>query len=123
MKAIELENLTVDELVDRYAHICIAQDDALFHDEHRKFSRLFTQMIAVREELRRRGPEARLALKRLYDHPNLQVRLQAAKSIIGIDWEDALRVIQEVKKRGEMPQAGEAGMTLRALEKGIFKPD
>lgn len=65
--------------VDRFAEIGIAQDQALLYDEHKKFNRLFSEMNDVDQELRRRGLQARLALLKLFDHPNMQVRLKAAK--------------------------------------------
>ncbi|MGH6795266.1 MAG: DUF2019 domain-containing protein [Methylocella sp.] len=123
MKPVGLEKLTVDQLVERFAEIGVAQDQAQLYDEHKKFNRLFTQMNDVDQELRRRGLQARLALLRLFDHPNMQVRLKAAKRTIGVAPEKARHVIEEIKKSRWFPQALEAGMTLRNLEAGVFKPD
>jgi hypothetical protein len=75
--------MTVDQLVDRFADIGVAQDQALLYDEIGKFNRLFDQMHAVDNELRARGLAARLALLRLFDHPNMQVRLEAANGVLG----------------------------------------
>jgi hypothetical protein len=79
MKPMKLESMTVDELIDRYAEICIAEDEALLDDEIGKFNRLFREQRAVDTELRARGKEALLALLRFHVYPNIQVRLQAAK--------------------------------------------
>lgn len=92
----KLENMTVDQLVDRFAEIGIAQDEALLHDEHRKFNLLFSQMRQVDQELRRRGGAARLALLRLFDHSNMQVRLEAAKWSLGVAPDTARQVIQAI---------------------------
>jgi hypothetical protein len=59
-----------------------------------KFNRLFDQMHAVDIELRARGLAARLALLRLFDHPNMQVRLQAAKWSLGVAPDAARQVIE-----------------------------
>jgi hypothetical protein len=75
---MKFEGLTVDQLVDRFAEIGVAQDQALLYDEHKKFNRLYSEMNEVDKELRRRGPEARLAVLRLYNHANMQVRVKAA---------------------------------------------
>ncbi len=91
--------------------------------EIRKFNRLFRQMNEVDQELRRRRPEARLALLKLFDHPNMQVRLKAAKRTLGVAPEKARQVIEEIKKSQWFPQAGEAGMTLWNLDTRVFKPD
>jgi Domain of unknown function (DUF2019) len=80
-------------------------------------------MKDVDTELRARGEDARRALLRLYSHPNMQVRLQAAKKTLGVAPEATRHVIEEIKKSQWFPQALEAGMTLRNLDSGIFKPD
>lgn len=123
MKPVRLEKLTVDQLVERFAEIGIAQDQALLYDEIGKFNRLFDQMHAVDIELRARGSAARLALLRLFDHPNMQVRLEAAKWSLGVAPVPARKVIEEVKNSHSFPQAMDAVMTLRNLEAGVFKPD
>ena len=123
MMPVGLEKLTVDQLVERFAEIGVEQDEALLYDEHKKFNRLFSKMDDVDQELRRRGLQARRALLKLFDHPNMQVRLEAAKWSSGVAPEAARRVIEEIKKSQWFPQAMDAGMTLRNLDLGIFKPD
>ncbi len=123
MKPVAFEKLTIDQLVDRFAEIGIAQDQALLYDEHKKFNRLFSEMNDVDQELRRRGLQARLALLKLFDHSNMQVRLKAAKRTLGVAPEKARHVIEEIKKAQWFPQALEAGMTLSNLDSGFFKPD
>ncbi|HEV7909773.1 MAG TPA: DUF2019 domain-containing protein [Methylocella sp.] len=110
-------------LVDRLAEIGVAQDQALLYDEIGKFNRLFDQMHAADIELRARGPAARLALLRLFDYQNMQVRLQAARWSLGVAPEAARPVIESISESNWFPQAGEAGMTLSNLDSGIFKPD
>ena len=80
-------------------------------------------MDAVDKELRARDPEARLTLLRLYEHTNIQVRLQAAKWTLGIAPSAARKVIESVSESGWFSQAGEAEMTLSNLDSGLFKPD
>ncbi|HEV7911755.1 MAG TPA: DUF2019 domain-containing protein [Methylocella sp.] len=76
-------------------------------------------MDATEKELRRRGLEARLALLRLYDHPNIQVRLKAAKRTLGVAPEAARKVIQAIYDSKWHPPAGEAGMSLWNLDRGF----
>ena len=123
MKRLKLEKMSVDELVERFAEIAIAQDQAELMGEIGKFNSLYRQMDATEKELRTRGREARLALLRLYDHPNMQVRLKAAKRTLGVAPEAARKVIQAIYDSKWYPQAGEAGMTLWNLDRGVFKPD
>ncbi len=123
MKLTNVESMTIDQLVDRFADIGIAQDEALLYDEHAKFRHLYSQMEEVDKELRARGTEARRALARLFDHPNMQVKLQAAKWSLGVLSKDARRVIESISESNWFPQAGDAGMTLDFLDDGTFKPD
>ena len=71
--------MTVDQLVDRFAEIGVAQNTAELMGKISKYNKLYRQMKDVDTELRARGEDARRALLRLYSHPNMQVRLQAAK--------------------------------------------
>ncbi len=123
MRQADLKSITVDQLVDRFAEIGIAQDQALLYDEYKRFNRLFNQMNDVDQELRKRGLQARLALLRLFDHPNVQVRLEAAKWSLGVAPEAARQVIESISESNWFPQAGDAGMTLSNLDSGVFKPD
>lgn len=123
MKNTKLGDMSIDQLIDRFAEIGIAQDDALWNGKYAKFNRLFESMNEVDVELRSRGLEARLALLRLYSHPNFQVRLKAAKRTLAVAPAQARKLIEEISKLGLYPQAGEAGMTLANLDEGVFKPD
>lgn len=123
MKSKNLAELTVDELVERFADIGLAQYKALDNDEVRKFNKLYGQMDAVDNELRARGREARLALLELYTHPNMQVRLKAAVRTLGVAPEAARSVIQAIADSKWPPQYLDAGMTLTNLDNGTFVPD
>jgi hypothetical protein len=114
--------MSVDGLVERFVEIGVAQDRALLHGELGKFSRLFKEMQDVVQELRSRPGDARSALLSLYEHPNLQVRLKAAKNSLALAPEEGRRVLQAIVDSQEYPQAGEAGMSLSNLDEGIFKP-
>lgn len=123
MRKVNLADLTSEQLADRFAEIGIAQDEALWNGKVLKFNRLFDRMSGIDVELRSRGMEARLALLQLYNHLNIQVRLKAAKRTLGIAPVQARKLIEDISESGLYPQAGEAGMTLYALDEGIFKPD
>jgi hypothetical protein len=79
-------------------------------------------MDAVCQELQSREGDGRRALIPLYAHPNIQVRLAAAKRTLAFNYDDARRVIEEIANSGKYPIAGGAGMTLDSLDRGIFKP-
>jgi Domain of unknown function (DUF2019) len=123
MKSKKLIEMTVDELVERFAEIGLAEDRALDNDEYRKFNKLYGQIDEVDRELRARGREARLALTRLYTHPNMQVRLEAAKWSFALAPQAARQVIQAIADSKWPPQYLDAGMTLINLDNGTFVPD
>lgn len=75
---LKLREMTTGQLVQRFAEIGVAQDQALLYERRVEYRRLFRQMNAIDSELRRRGAAARAALLPLYGHPNVQVRLKAA---------------------------------------------
>jgi Domain of unknown function (DUF2019) len=122
MKQTKLAAMTVEQLVERFTAIALEQDQATLMHQHAKFNRLFDEMEAVESELKARNGDQRRALLRLYDHPNAQVRLKAVKATLAVAPETALRMLKAIAESREYPQAGEAGMSLLNLERGIFKP-
>lgn len=117
-----LAKLSVEELVKMFADIAIEQDDAISWDDNKRFNRLYDKMFAVRAELRNRSGDQRRALVALYAHPNMQVRLMAAKATLAVAPEAARRLLEAIRDSGWPPQAGDAGMSLRSLDRGVFKP-
>ena len=122
MKRISLQQMTVDQLLARFAAIGIDQDKALLRNEIAKFNRLYDEMDGIENELKARDGDQRRALVGLYDHPNAQVRLNAIKATLAVSPEQARRMLNVMANSREYPQAGDAGMTLVNLERGIFKP-
>jgi|SRR5713101_737612 len=122
MKRTNLQDMTADQLVELFTAITLSQDEAIRMDNTAKFSRLFNEMEAVKRELKSRDGDQRQALLRLYDHPNAQVRLKAVKATLAVAPEAARRMLQVIADSRENPQAGEAGMSLDNLDRGIFKP-
>jgi hypothetical protein len=123
MKGVKLQELMIDELVKRFAELGIAQDNAELYGEIPKYNRLFKEMEAVDQELRARGRVARLALLRLFNHSNMQVRVQAAIDSLGVAPESARKVLEAIRASKWQPQAMAAGMILRGLDSGQYKPD
>lgn len=114
--------MSIDELVDLFASLGVAQDEALLDDEIAKYNQLYGQMVAIDNELRSRGTEARRALQRLFDHPNAQVRVRAAARSLTVAPVQARRTLEDVVASREFPQAGDAGMLISGLDDGTFKP-
>jgi hypothetical protein len=118
-----LPEMSTDELVNLFAQNCIEQDQAIFKEQVSAYKKIFAQMDAINAEVKLRGPQARLALKRLYCHPNMQVRLKAARQTVGLDPAGARQVLEAIARSGRMPQAADARETLRKVDEGALKPD
>ncbi len=115
-----LKDMSVSELVELFEQNALEQDDALFKEQIPKFGKLFDEMFAIRTELSSR--DARAFLAKLYSHPNVQVKLQAAMATLTVAPVEARHLIEAISKTGRMPQAADAKETLRLLDSGFFKP-
>lgn len=122
MTSIEITQMTVDQLLTRFADIGMAQDEALLGNDIERFNRLFQSMQDIVLELKGRAGDQRCALLTLYAHPNMQVRLKAAKNSLAVAPVAARQLLAEISASQWQPQAGEAGMSLSNLDAGIFKP-
>jgi len=122
MKSANLGDMSVAELVEQFSATCVGQNKALLGGEYSKFNRLFDRMVAVEKELKSRPGDQRRALMSLYDHPDMQVRLQAAKVTLAVAPEAARAMLERIKDWRRQPQAGDAGMCLWNLDRGVFVP-
>jgi hypothetical protein len=122
MTKSNLKDSTVTDLVNRFAAICVEQDKAVFEDDIATYNRLYDQKTAVLNELKERQGDQRSALLPLYEHQNLQVRLQAAKATLAVAPEVARQMLRAIESWGRQPYAGDAGMCLVNLDRGIFVP-
>jgi hypothetical protein len=122
MRQSDLVKMSSADLVKRFAQIVVAQDVALLGSKRVTFKRLFQQMMDVTSELRVREGDQRRLLMELYNHPNMQVRVQAAKLTLAVAPTAARQQLEAIAETHWMPQAGDAGMSLSNLDRGIFKP-
>lgn len=122
MKRIKLSYTTTSDLVRLFAEICVVQDEASLGGEIAKFNRLFKRMMEVSNELKSRDGDQRSELIALFSHPNMQVRVQAAKLTLAVAPVEARAQLQAIADSQWFPQAGDAGMSLLNLERGVFRP-
>jgi len=122
MKRIALNDMSAADLVKLFADIAVAQDEADLGGQIAKFNRLFRKMMDVSNELKRREGDQRILLLALFKHPNVQVRLQAAKLTLAVAPGEARAQLEEIVELRWFPQSGDAGMSLRSLDRGVFQP-
>jgi hypothetical protein len=123
MSEDNLQILTVDQLVGRFATIGVEQDEAEKAEDNAKYRRLFYQMSEVQKELKTRPGDQRRALVKLFDYPNMQVRLMAAQYALGVVPQDARRTIEAIAASTWAPQCYDARMCLGMLDEGKFIPE
>jgi uncharacterized protein DUF2019 len=122
MSRIMLKDIATEHLVDLFVSVALDQDRAVRRDDNATFKGLYQQMDAIEEELKVRPGDQRRALIPLYNHPNVQVRLKSAIATLALAPDAARRQIQDIADSRDYPQAGDAGMTLDCLDRGIFRP-
>ena len=98
MKSTDLQDLTIDQLVQDFAELSLQMGAAVLDSETGRFNRMFPRMQAIDRELRSRGPETRRALSPLLDDKNRFVRYYAAKYLLGLVPDRARAVIEEIAK-------------------------
>lgn len=122
MTGANLKAMTVAQLVENFADLGVKQNKALLWSELSEFTRLYWQIGAIREELKGRPGDQRRALLALFNHPDLQVRLNAAKSTLAVAPDRARAMLESIKAGRRRPQSGDAGMCLLNLDRGVFVP-
>lgn len=122
MMRSKLKSLTAQELKLLFEKLCIQQYDSLERNEIASFNRRFDRILAIETELKSRPGDQRRALMALFGHPNMQVRLTAARANLAVDYIAARRELQAIVDTQWFPQAGDAGMTLDNLDSGFYRP-
>lgn len=121
MSAINLSLMPNPDLVREFEEIAVQMSYAELRDDHKRYNKLFELQVLVVNELKTRG--RRDALLPLLEHESRWIRLQAAKRTLAIAPNDSRRVLEELCAIKLQPEAGYAGMTLVALDKGWFVPE
>jgi Domain of unknown function (DUF2019) len=122
VKRVSIQKMSGNELVEQFAASAMRQFNAELESDIAKQNNCVEEQMAIAAELKTRSGDQRSALLKLYDHPNIQVRLNAARLSLAVAPTTAREVIQAIKNSKQYPQAMDAGMCLWTLEQGIFKP-
>lgn len=116
-----LGGMAVDELLAAYVALCLRQFDANEVEDSRRYNATFPIVMAIETELESRAGDQRRALMGLFDHPNIQVRLQAARACRSVAPVAAAALLEEIKASQRFPQAADAGMWLRGARRDAAK--
>ncbi|MES2750191.1 MAG: DUF2019 domain-containing protein [Pseudomonadota bacterium] len=116
MTKIEVSKLSVEDLLERYVLLSIRQGAAVNLAKVSLVNRLSGQIHEISKELKRRPSDRGRALMTLFDHPNVQVRLNAARSLMSVFPQEARQQIQVIANSKSYPQAVDAGLYLSSLD-------
>jgi hypothetical protein len=122
VKRSDLDTPTVAQLVARFAQIGLEQDHALLREDIPRVNELYDQLKEIELSLKRLDGDQRHALIPLHQHPNMQVRMKAAKATLAIAPEASRATLESIRAANWQPQSLEAGMSLRRLDDGLYKP-
>ncbi|MFZ5733490.1 MAG: DUF2019 domain-containing protein [Pseudomonadota bacterium] len=122
-RGIKLANLTVGQLLELYTELGLAQYAAENRGKLAQFNRLAKKGFDVVDELERRPGDQRLALRQLYDHPNMRVKYNAARDTWFASNIDSRRKLEEIRDSKWQPYCAEAAMQIRILDGTACKPD
>ncbi len=122
MSKQNFDEIPTPDLVAFFAKVVVGQDEALLGNQIARFNRLFGVMMEIADALKARPGDQRTALLSLFEYPNMQVRLQAAKLTLAVAPVEARQQIEAIASSKWFPQAGDAGMCLDLLDDGTFKP-
>jgi hypothetical protein len=111
--------MTNQEIIDRLVEISIRQGEAMELFETTKYNRLYKKNARLLQELRDRPGDGRHGLFPLYDHPNMQVKLNVARWTYTLDMPHARIALADIRDSRRFPYAGDAGMTLMLIDEGI----
>lgn len=115
-------NALVKNLVAQFVEIGVAQYDAIYVIDNAMYNRLYKKMERIRAELKKMPGDQRRALLPLLSHPNVQVRLKAAHSLLALYPDLARSALESICDSGIEPQNGEAAMALSGLDEGSYIP-
>jgi hypothetical protein len=133
---IHLETAAVENLVARFAALALEQYEAMEYNfafafegekikaarKQQHVNRLYRELKAIEDELKRRTGDQRRVLVELLRHPNEHVRLKAATALLAVAPEAARRELERIAAPRIGPQAGAAGMLLASIDRGDFIP-
>lgn len=122
MSRADLADLSVPDLVQRYAELGVEEDKASVLDDAKTITVVRRQIWAIEDELKSRPGDQRRSLLQLYDHPKMAVRLSAARAILAVAPQEARKMIEWIASLNWPPQSGDAGMCLLMLDQGKLVP-
>ena len=131
MKTPKLQELSNEQLAERFKQLSLQQGEAEMCNDMRTYSRRLYQLKDVSAELRRRGPEARRVLIPLLNCPRsagllnavAQCRYNAAYELLAVEPDRPRATLEEIANSiSSQYQMALARGILEVLNNGTLKP-
>ena len=123
MRRPDLSDLSDEQLVARFEADGEAQYQALIRFDHDAYDKMIEDMMYITSELKWRVPDARPALLPLLTHPNVSVRLAAARVCMRFDASNALPVVKEIEANNVEVIGMEAWEILSNYARGEYQKE
>jgi uncharacterized protein DUF2019 len=121
MTTPDFTTLPSDELLERYAVAAVTQGEATESGNAEEGNRASDLLVAINQELRRRGPDAHRGLLVLLSHPQPAVRGWAGCHALEIAPREAERALEEVARIPKSLIGFTAEWTLREWRAGRLR--
>jgi hypothetical protein len=122
MKKTQLKKLSVEQLIEATRVDSAERWRAISEGRPKDGNRKFDLLVAMRRELRTRGPEAQRQLLALLNDPDPGTRCWAAVSVLEFAPGEGERVLAELARLPDSLVGFSAEMTLEQWRAGTFKP-
>ncbi len=119
---MKLDYLSNYDLVDEFIQCATILGKAVWDGDNQKAKQYTYRMKILDNAFRERGPAVQSLMLPYLEHSDEQVRYSTAKRLL-LTVPDKARACIEGVASGVGPIAGAAGMTLWALDTGVFKPE
>ncbi|WP_029004622.1 DUF2019 domain-containing protein [Azorhizobium doebereinerae] len=116
-----IETCSTDELVALFVDLSLEMKRADDWMENGAYNRAHKKLRDVEAEMKARPGDGRHALLPLLEHPNIQVRLNAAVATLALS-PAAVAAMRGIAPLGYCAQAVDATRMLRSLDSGSWKP-
>ncbi|AZO78621.1 MULTISPECIES: DUF2019 domain-containing protein [unclassified Bosea (in: a-proteobacteria)] len=122
MKRVDLHSMSVGELLLRYIELATQRERAEVRSLIAEQNRAIREIWRIEDELKLRPGDQRIALTSLFDHPNRQVRCEAALATAYVAPVASRRMLETIIRLGWEPQSSQARERLMNLDSGFFVP-
>jgi hypothetical protein len=122
MRKSQLKTFSAERLVEEFRKLSAEHGHALEAANARAANRKYDTLVAIRRELRSRGPEAQRQLLKLLADPEPSTRYFTASSVLQFAPSEAEQVLEELSRTQRNTIGVDAGWTLKQWREGTFNP-